>query len=156
GSAGSVELPEVAKAAHAFEDLLIALRRAPTTTAAALPALETALDGLNALVAVAQAQVKPESLPTVTPDPPRADRRAVERVAPGGEQTVRVEVERIDELMDAASELVFDHTRIARRLVDLEARAQACKDDALGELVLQLRDDVERLRRTSATLQERI
>ena len=52
------------------------------------------------------------------------DRRAVERPTPGQEQTVRVEVERIDELMDAASELVFDRTRLQRRLQDLE-RARA-------------------------------
>ena len=50
GSAGSVELPEVARAAHAFEDRLIALRTAPTTTEAALPSLEAALAELSALV----------------------------------------------------------------------------------------------------------
>jgi len=158
GSAGSVELPEVARAAHAFEDRLIALRSAPTTTEAALPALEAALAELQTLVGDAR-DALPSSQPMPTPPPPPLqprDRRAVERAAPGQEHTVRVEVERIDELMDAASELVFDRTRLQRRLQDLDARARMIGDVEISKLAAALSDDVEGLRRTSATLQDRI
>ncbi|HEY2746351.1 MAG TPA: response regulator [Polyangia bacterium] len=158
GSAGSVELPEVARAAHSFEDRLIALRAAPLTTDAALPALEAALAELASLVEGARAALRPRQ-PPPTPPPltePTRDRRAVERAAPGQEQTVRVEVERIDELMDAASELVFDRTRLQRRLQDLEARARMIGDGEISKLASALADDVEGLRRTSATLQDRI
>jgi two-component system, chemotaxis family, sensor kinase CheA len=163
GSAGSVELPEVARAAHAFEDQLIALRTAPTTTEAALPALEAALGELRALVEAARDALRPKRPPPLpTPAPlteparPYNDRRAVERPAPGQEHTVRVEVERIDELMDAASELVFDRTRLQRRLQDLEARARMLGDGETLRLAHALADDVEGLKRTSATLQDRI
>ncbi|MDB4966312.1 MAG: hypothetical protein JWN44_2001 [Myxococcales bacterium] len=162
GSAGSVELPEVARAAHTFEDRLIELRNAPTTTEAALPSLEAALAQMRALVDGARSEVRAEpitALATAGEDgaaAPRSDRRAVERAVPGAEQTVRVEVERIDELMDAASELVFDRTRITRRLLDVETRAQALGDGELVRLVAAVQDDLEGLRRTSATLQDRI
>jgi chemotaxis protein histidine kinase CheA len=158
GSAGSVELPEVARAAHAFEDRLIALRSAPTTTDASLPSLEAALAELSALVDDAR-DALPHPPPMPTPPPATQalrDRRAVERTVPGQEQTVRVEVERIDELMDAASELVFDRTRLQRRLQDLEARARMIGDGEILRLSAALADDVEGLRRTSGTLQDRI
>jgi chemotaxis protein histidine kinase CheA/ActR/RegA family two-component response regulator len=157
GSAGSVELPEVARAAHAFEDQLIGLRNAPMTTEAALPTLEAALAELRALVDDARVAL-PRPVPVPTPAPltrPR-DRRAVERPVPGQEQSIRVEVERIDELMDAASELVFDRTRLQRRLQDLDARARMIGDAEILRLSATLADEVEGLRRTSATLQDRI
>jgi chemotaxis protein histidine kinase CheA/ActR/RegA family two-component response regulator len=165
GSAGSVELPDVARAAHAFEDRLIELRTAPTTTEAALPSLEAALADMRALVDASRAHVRADAHAHAHPAPPladdatatpRHDRRAVERNVSGAEQTVRVEVERIDELMDAASELVFDRTRIARRLLDVETRARALGDGDLVRLVAAVHDDLEGLRRTSATLQDRI
>ncbi len=157
GSAGSVELPEVARAAHAFEDRLIALRSAPTTTEASLPSLEAALAELRALVDDARdALPRPPPVPTPPPLTQPRDRRAVERAAPGPEQTVRVEVERIDELMDAASELVFDRTRLQRRLQDLDARARMIGDAEILRHAAALADDIEGLRRTSATLQDRI
>src|SRR5207247_836109 len=87
---------------------------------------------------------------------PRRDRRAVERTVPGASELVRVEVERIDELLDAASELVLDRARIARKLQDVEARAHASGDGELLRLVAGLHDDLEGLKRTSATLQDRI
>jgi len=157
GSAGSVELPEVARAAHAFEDRLIALRAAPMTTEAALPSLEAALAELRALVDDARdALPRPVPMPTTPPLTAPRDRRAVERAAPGQDHTVRVEVERIDELMDAASELVFDRTRLQRRLQDLDARARMIGDAEIARIAAALADDVEGLRRTSATLQDRI
>jgi chemotaxis protein histidine kinase CheA len=162
GSAGSVELPEVARAAHAFEGSLIALRSAPTTTDAALPSLEAALGELRALVDDARhalprdSMLRPPPMPTPPPLTRARDRRAVERAAPGQDHTVRVEVERIDELMDAASELVFDRTRLQRRLQDLDARARMIGDADILRTAAALADDVEGLRRTSATLQDRI
>jgi chemotaxis protein histidine kinase CheA/ActR/RegA family two-component response regulator len=120
----------------------------------------------------------PATLPphlTAGPHPePRQDRRAVERPVPGGSELVRVEVERIDELLDAASELVrveveridelldaaselvLDRARIARKLQDVEARARALDDGDLLRTVAALHDDLEGLKRTSATLQDRI
>ncbi|HEX6838907.1 MAG TPA: response regulator, partial [Polyangia bacterium] len=102
---------------------------------------------------------RPPPMPTPPPLTQPRDRRAVERVAPGQDdrdQTVRVEVLRIDELMDAASELVFDRTRLQRRLQDLDARARMIGDNEITKLAAALADDVEGLRRTSATLQDRI
>ena len=162
GSAGSVELPEVARAAHAFEDRLIALRAAPTTTDGALPALEAALGrarlarrgrarrGAPAPTAAARRRRRSPSRRNAR------DRRAVERPVPGQEQTVRVEVERIDELMDAASELVFDRTRLPAACRISKRARRMIGDGEILKLAGRAVDDAEGLRRTSATLQEGI
>src|SRR5207248_4782077 len=111
---------------------------------------------------------------------PRVEERGEER-ADG--PTVRVEVERIDELMDAASELVFDRSRIVRRLQELEGcvrdvakvhgalqQAHTSSPERLSEIATELTDvlaslgravagaaeDAEGIGRTSATLQEGI
>ncbi len=47
--------------------------------------------------------------------------------------TLRVEVARVDELMDAASELVFDHTRIDRRAQEIRSALREL-DDVSAEL----------------------
>jgi chemotaxis protein histidine kinase CheA len=160
GSAGSVELGDVAKAAHHFEGHLIALQSQPGSEAELFPALDTALIELRVLLHEASLAVRPPSgmsqLPAPPTPPPRSDRRAVERALPAAELTVRVEVERIDELMDAASELVLDRARIARRLTDVELRAREVGDATLQRLCAALGDDVEGLSRTSSILQERI
>lgn len=170
GSAGSVELSGVAQAAHRFEGHLIALQSQPNAAAELFPALRHSLDELRALIDEATAIVRPPSgaspLPSQAPPvpssleerpsgPPR-DRRAVERNLAGAELTVRVEVERIDELMDTASELVLDRARIARRLQDVELHAQHSGDATLQRLCVMIADDVEGLARTSSILQERI
>jgi two-component system chemotaxis sensor kinase CheA len=162
GSAGSVELSDIAMAAHRFEGHLIALQSQPHPEPELFVALEASLVELRALLHDAALVVRPPSgmsqLPTPPPPtpPPRADRRAVERALPGVELTVRVEVERIDELMDAASELVLDRARISRRLLDVEVRARELGDAALQRLCVALGDEVEGLSRSSSILQERI
>jgi chemotaxis protein histidine kinase CheA len=165
GSAGSVELPDVARAAHAIEDRLVALRAAPSPgELSQLPELESDLTRLRSLVEAARVDVRGDSRPNAIPmqlaspadSEPHRDRRAIERTVPGAAETVRVEVERIDELLDAASELVLDRARIARRLQDVQRRAETLNDPELSRLALALHDDLEGLRRTSATLQDRI
>jgi chemotaxis protein histidine kinase CheA/ActR/RegA family two-component response regulator len=179
GSAGSVALDELGRAAHRLEDQAVALRTGELT-GQAVDALLAGVDRLAAMVGQLEAEV----------------RTGVARPSPPGEpplpewQTFRVEVERIDDLVDSASELVFDRTRIARRLQELEgcvrdadkvrgtlqaalASLEAARERPelaahLEEIATELQDvlaslkttaagaaeDAEGLRRTSARLQE--
>jgi chemotaxis protein histidine kinase CheA/ActR/RegA family two-component response regulator len=169
GAAGSVELSELAAAAHALEDqLIVARERLPIASTAEL---EAGARELECLIRQVEREVRP-------PPQPRSERRAADP-APAApqpmEHTVRVEVEGLDALMDAASELVFDRTRIVRRLQELDGCLRDLKRvgaalqlaypgeiatelfDAvvsLGRAVAGVGDDAEGLARTSATLQE--
>ena len=129
GSAGSVQLLELSQLAHTLEGSVIALRdRGRSLGAAELAQLQEDIDELCARVAETEREVRrgarddDDSVPARSPlaERSRSDRRLVERRLDADAQTVRVEVERIDELMDAASELVFDRTRIVRRLQELD------------------------------------
>ncbi len=102
-----------------------------------------------------------------------SDRRLSDRRREESRDILRVEAERIDELMDAASELVIDRTRIRRRLdelggilLDLEKLRVAQKsahdlDRELASSIASLRSslggadaDYETLTATARTLQE--
>jgi chemotaxis protein histidine kinase CheA/CheY-like chemotaxis protein len=123
GSAGSVQLSDLARASHALEDQVVALRDAGRPLQPdELRAMENGAEQLRALLRIVERDVRgahSEDERREKPDRRLTDRRAASFVGPDA-QTVRVEVQRIDELMDAASELVFDRTRIARRLQELE------------------------------------
>ena len=131
GSAGSVLLDEVSRMAHALEDRVVPWRdRGGALGDGELAQLDGGIEQLERLIAKIEREVRgePEHVdsPTVRVDSP----------------TVRVEVQRIDELMDAASELVFDRTRIVRRLQELEGcvrdvnKVRGALHAALGELAL--------------------
>jgi chemotaxis protein histidine kinase CheA/CheY-like chemotaxis protein len=128
GSAGSVGLDELGRLAHALEDRIVAWRdRGRALDARDLETLDRELQVLALAIARINREVRGPA-----PDETRP--------LPAESQTVRVEVERIDELMDAASELVFDRTRIARRLQELDgcvrdvAKVRGSLAAALGEL----------------------
>jgi chemotaxis protein histidine kinase CheA len=122
GSAATVELDVVALAAHALEDRVIALRDGGRLPApAALERLLRDCEGLRDMV-LRLASPRP-----LTPAPvtgrrsvrPREERPSTVSPERSGRATLRVEVERVDELMDAMGELVIARTRIARRLQEL-------------------------------------
>jgi chemosensory pili system protein ChpA (sensor histidine kinase/response regulator) len=122
GSAATVELDAVAQAAHALEDRVIALRDAGRLPAPA--ALERLLRDCEGLRDMVHHLASPRPMP---PAPvtgrrsvrPREERPGATPVERSGRATLRVEVERVDELMDAMGELVIARTRIARRLQEL-------------------------------------
>src|SRR5581483_8606441 len=148
GSAGSVELPALSHAAHALEDRLIALRDGGRPVEPrALAELEAGVEGLANGVTAVEREVRASGRPPAEPppQPSHSDRRLLDRRVDADTQTVRVEVERIDELMDAASELVFDRTRIVRRLQELDGcvrdvgKVRGALNGALAELESLLR-----------------
>jgi chemotaxis protein histidine kinase CheA/ActR/RegA family two-component response regulator len=132
GSAGSVLLDDLARLAHRLEDRLVALRdRGSGVGAEDLRFLDENLVSLSSEIAKTTREVRG------VPQP--AEPRAIGEERPDA-PTVRVEVERIDELMDAASELVFDRSRIARRMQELEgcARDLAKVRGALQHVLLEI------------------
>lgn len=120
GSAATVELDVVAQAAHALEDRVIALRdggRVP-----GLPALERLLRDCEGLRDMVHHLASPRPMPPGPVTGRRSVRPREERAAPAersGRATLRVDVERVDELIDAMGEMVIARTRIARRLQEL-------------------------------------
>ncbi|HEX2568888.1 MAG TPA: response regulator [Polyangia bacterium] len=122
GSAATVELDVVAQAAHALEDRVIALRDAGRLPGPA--ALERLLRDCEGLRDMVHHLAAPRPLP---PGPvtgrrsvrPREERAGTVPAERSGRATLRVEVERVDELIDAMGEMVIARTRIARRLQEL-------------------------------------
>ena len=120
GSAGAVELDDVSRSAHALEDQVVALRASAPPDAAALELLRRNIELLRRNIVL---PAPPPERPTAerrADEPPEGERRrVVERRATEAIQ-LRVEVERVDALMDAVGELVIDRTRVARRLQELD------------------------------------
>jgi chemosensory pili system protein ChpA (sensor histidine kinase/response regulator) len=136
GSAGSVLLDDLGRLAHALEDQLVAWRdRGRGIDEGELAQLERGVAQLGAELERVEREVRGGGAPTES-----APRAAVEDRPDA--PTVRVEVERIDELMDAASELVFDRSRVDRRLQELDgcvrdvAKIRGALQSALSELEL--------------------
>ncbi|MSP61411.1 MAG: hybrid sensor histidine kinase/response regulator [Myxococcales bacterium] len=169
GSAGTVGLDELSRSAHLAEDRVAAFRdgvRPPLQ--GEMQALIAAIEQIRRLVGGA-ARLVHGPPPMRTPPPPAgasppeewrgSERRAVE----SGQ--IRVEVEQVDEMMEAAGELVIDRARIARRLIDLDgcvrdlARARAALRSSvmelgpdaggLGEVELELSDALAHLERAT-------
>jgi chemosensory pili system protein ChpA (sensor histidine kinase/response regulator) len=165
GSAGAVSLHELSQLVHHVEDLALALRSSPDA------------DGIAALVSWIEhlhAQVSRGGRPVTGPfpliDAPVEDAPLVE---PQGERRsdesaqIRVEVERVDALMEAVGQLVLDRTRIARQLQEVEeclrelGQVQAAllslaetggDPERLGEAEARLRSTLFRLGGASAGL----
>ncbi len=140
GSAGTIELDEVARAAHELEDGAVAIRasdRAPGRDEVA--ALVTASGRLQrAIDEVARLHGPPARLTTPIAGRPSGERRASDALQ------VRVEAGRLDELVEAAGELVLDRTRIDRNVLALEGgvrdlgRAREALGRALAEAGIAL------------------
>jgi chemosensory pili system protein ChpA (sensor histidine kinase/response regulator) len=124
GSAGSVDLDDLSHDAHVVEDQVVALReaaRAPNSSE--LEALISGIDVIRKRVAqIARAVhgTPSDARMALRFSAPRdaPSKRGNTRLSDG--MQIRVEVEHVDELMEAVGELVIDRTRIARRLLELE------------------------------------
>jgi chemotaxis protein histidine kinase CheA/CheY-like chemotaxis protein len=154
GSAGSVQLQDVSQLAHSLEDRVIALRdRGARPTQNEIDALDDGAQKLSAALRALEREVRggtSASAAQLANDQRREDRRLIDRRADADQQTVRVEVQRIDELMDAASELVFDRTRASRRLQELDG----CLRD-LGKVRAELQRFSVELERVGGELPQR-
>ncbi|HJZ87895.1 MAG TPA: response regulator [Polyangia bacterium] len=184
GAAGTVGLPEVGEAAHLLEDRIAELQaRGGEIDAEPLDTLLSGLDTLRAMIesglategasallerlkddlrAPADARHHPAPAPQAAAeegDRPAAERRLEDRRG-GEKQVIRVDVERVDELMDAVGELVFDRTRIERRVLELHAvgqditQARGFLRDALAALRHQGHPLCDRLGEIDADLSE--
>lgn len=130
GSAGSVQLDALAGRAHRLEDRVVAMLGNPAPVAAdELGELEEAVSRLRTDLGELERAVSAPTVPPVDDRRGDRDRRHTDRRgerrdgrdrSDNDPQTLRVDVRRVDELMDAASELVFDRTRAARRVQELE------------------------------------
>ncbi len=132
GAAGSVELHALSDEVHQLEADVLSWRQAgPAGPLGARESerLEAAFDHLAEQIAVlGQA---PAPAPHGDPGVPAGDSVDLPPSAvPGFErrraprETIRVEMDRIDAVMDAASELVFDRARLARRFEELRGSAR--------------------------------
>ncbi len=202
GTAGTVGLSAFADAAHRFEGVVEKLRAGVLPwTADTRDSLVEIIDWLRARAALGEDEGEEAAalgaqldgkLAALSGDPASRVRAATEptpgepvsaayRLARRDERTLlRVDPSRIDRLMDSVGELVFDRTRIERRVTELGAavaelgrigaalRAAAVGADALdataraldGQLVQlerlgrELLDDAGALRRTGNALQD--
>ena len=160
GAAGTVGLAEVTEAAHMLEDRIEGL------TSIEPELIETMLSGIDTLRSMIEGgtglldRLKEDLRPTVAPapseaEPAKSDRREVDRRTEvdrrGERQVLRVEVARVDELMDAVGDLVFDRTRIERRVIELRALAQD-----LARTRHSFRDAVAKLRHEANPLADRL
>jgi chemotaxis protein histidine kinase CheA len=156
GSAGSVMLDDLSRAAHVLEDRVVALRdRGRPLLSDELRLLDEELDQLKRRIDRVSREVRGPVEPLGGEgEVPRRNETA-EAQERSEAATVRVEVERIDELMDAASELVFDRSRIARRLQELEGcvRDVTKVHDALQTLLAQLERISQELERVAPEIE---
>ncbi len=136
GSAGSIDLHALSAIAHRLEEVLVGARtkRSP----ALIEAIASSLPELRRLIGVEQ----PQESPAVS-------------YAPASRGGAPLDWLRVDELLDAASELVLDRTRIERRLRSVEEVARSAAPELRAELA-ELGADVATLGRTTRRLGERL
>ncbi len=134
GAARMLGLADIEVLSHGMEDRLRSASKgsAPLDTSSVGPLLRS-VDTLRALVAesLAQAPEAPASAAAVrleapAPAPAPAVRPEVPAPVPGAAapariQTIRVAPRRLDALMGNAGELTVTHTRVAHRLLDVDA-----------------------------------
>jgi len=130
GSAGSVGFDAVARAAHELEELCTEIRRGQLApTFGILERIDEGVAEIRALLSSARLAVPPPrpSGPPETASVPREmaerrrtmDRRAVADRRVGGEGVLRVEVERLDALIESVGDLVILRTRLDRRVHEM-------------------------------------
>ncbi len=164
GAAGTVGLNTMVDLSHRFESALEAIGREPSpwTPASADHIVEVTdgllayLDGLDGDMSASQRQADAvraqiERIVTSEPEPMASESLSMPTIveaegeqepvvaAPEPKQYLRVEPERIDALMSSAGELLFDRTRIERRVQLLRtlardvARTRQNLRDSLGD-----------------------
>ena len=197
GAAGTVGLNAMVDLSHRLESVLASFGREPSPwTPATADQLVEITDGLRAylevagepagdLVAdkirdqidqIARPNRRPQSLPPTFVEPPPEpvlEPTPDGAAAPEPKAYLRVEPERIDDLMSSAGELLFDRTRIERRVQllrtlarDLARTRQSLRDtlddqgpldrSALGEAEGELASQAALLSQTTAALLDEI
>jgi chemosensory pili system protein ChpA (sensor histidine kinase/response regulator) len=134
GAAGSVGFEAIGRASHELEELCAEIRSgALAVTPGIIDRIEEEVGGLRALLDGARAtplRSRPISagdraspLLATPADPPERrrlpDRRRIERRA-GGDRSVRVDVARLEALLEGVGDLVMVRVRMERRLRELE------------------------------------
>jgi chemotaxis protein histidine kinase CheA/ActR/RegA family two-component response regulator len=133
GAAGSVGFEAIGRASHELEELCAEIRSgALAVTPGIIDRIEEEVGGLRALLDGARAtplRSRPaaasDRIP-ILPSPAEpterrrlADRRRIERRA-GGDRSVRVDVARLEALLEGVGDLVMVRVRVERRLRELE------------------------------------
>jgi chemotaxis protein histidine kinase CheA len=133
GSAGSVGFDAVSRAAHELEELCTEIRRGQLApTYGILERIDEGVAEIRALLSSARLAVPQprhatpvEGVPTIpreSVERRRAhDRRAVGDRRGGTEGFLRVDVERLDALLESVGDLVILRTRLERRVHDLDS-----------------------------------
>ncbi|MBN2573932.1 MAG: response regulator [Deltaproteobacteria bacterium] len=132
GSAGSVGFDAVSRAAHELEELCTEIRRGQLApTYGILERIDEGVAEIRALLTSARLAAprargrepsEPASAPREAPERRRtSDRRTVSDRRAGGEGFLRVEVERLDALLESVGDLVILRTRLERRAHDLDS-----------------------------------
>ncbi len=134
GAARAVSLTDIEGLAHAMENVLQKARDANLLLDAAtcdmlydtLDTIEQALQGEKVTANTLQqrlsgaASVMPEAAPTLLTRPEREEDREIPVAARTGEETIRVAVSKLDELMAQAGELLVSKISAEQRLAELE------------------------------------
>ena len=133
GSAGSVGFTAVSRAAHELEELCTEIRRGQLApTFGILERIDEGVAEIRALLTSARLAAPPPRLPTpiegvpIVPREPyerrrSTDRRAVGDRRAGTEGFLRVEVERLDALLESVGDLVILRTRLDRRVHEMNS-----------------------------------
>ena len=132
GSAGSVGFDAVARAAHELEELCTEIRRGQLApTFGILERIDEGVSEIRALLSSARLAVPPPrpNGPPETAAVPREmlerrrtmDRRAVADRRVGSEAVLRVDVERLDALIESVGDLVILRTRLERRVHEMRS-----------------------------------
>jgi chemotaxis protein histidine kinase CheA/ActR/RegA family two-component response regulator len=132
GSAGSVGFDSVARAAHELEELCSEIRRGQLApTFGILERIDEGIAEIRALLSSARLAVPPPRTndPLDTASVPHdmaerrrtMDRRSVADRRVGGEGALRVDVERLDALLESVGDLVILRTRLDRRVHEMRS-----------------------------------
>ena len=132
GSAGSVGFDAVSRAAHELEELCTEIRRGQLApTFGILERIDEGVAEIRALLSSARLAApppRPSDLAEVSPISRESserrrtsERRAVGDRRMGGEGFLRVEVERLDALLESVGDLVILRTRLDRRVHEMHS-----------------------------------
>lgn len=129
GSAGSVGLDSISRAAHELEDLCAEIRTGKLApTFGILERIDEGISSLRALLTsvrltppAAPTLARPESGPAKTERRRQGDRRINMDRRTGTEGMLRVDAERLDALLDGVGDLIILRTRMDRRANELDS-----------------------------------